>query len=69
MIIFQIRTGHQLLSQSSAKLKLAANQNYFESQISEKVLCPKDRQAMVQVVQSLCYLHAWTISRSDWTIP
>lgn len=40
MIIFQIRTGHQLLSQSSAKLKLAANQNYFESQISEKAFMP-----------------------------
>lgn len=40
MIIAHIRAGHQLLSQSSAKLKPAANQNYFESWISEKTFTP-----------------------------
>lgn len=40
MIIAQIRTGHQLFSQSFAKLKHAANQNYFESWVSGKTFTP-----------------------------
>lgn len=40
MIIAQIRTGHQLLSQSSAKLQPAADQIYFESWPSEKTFTP-----------------------------
>lgn len=40
IIIAQIRTGHQLFSQSFAKLKPAANQNYCESWISGKSFTP-----------------------------
>lgn len=40
MIIALIRTGHQLFSQSFAKLKRAANQNYFESWKSGKTFTP-----------------------------